>query len=301
MCVRSLLLAPSLLLALLTSVVASGCSEAIAHVGPIPPAPPGDETSGSIELLTYNIAGLPWGLSGSSPARNTPQISERLAAWDLVLVQEDFGYHDALVAGSTLPHRSAPAQPGPLDLGDGLNRLSRTPFVSHAREPWAECNGVVLALNDCLTPKGFSVARHTLAQGVEVDVYNVHFDAGRSESDRATRKAQAEQLAQHMASRTSVGPVIVAGDTNMHVDELDDLKRWLSSTYLRDACEELECDEPARIDRVFVRGGRGLRLWVDSWSVAETFVDKVGDPLSDHEAVAVRIGWQREVPRPLGG
>jgi hypothetical protein len=44
------------------------------------------EDSGTFEALTYNVAGLPQGLSSSNPAEFTPQISPLLNSYDLVLV-----------------------------------------------------------------------------------------------------------------------------------------------------------------------------------------------------------------------
>ena len=43
-----------------------------------------------IELLTYNVAGLPDLLSGSEPATNTAIIGPRLNDYDIVLVQESW-------------------------------------------------------------------------------------------------------------------------------------------------------------------------------------------------------------------
>ena len=47
-------------------------------------------TTGSFNVLTYNVAGLPEGLSSGHPETNTPLISPRLGAYDIVNVQEDF-------------------------------------------------------------------------------------------------------------------------------------------------------------------------------------------------------------------
>lgn len=64
-------------------------------------------TSGTFNVLTYNVAGLPEGLSSGKPATNTPLISPRLGAYDIVNVQEDFNYHAALYAGDNHPYRTA--------------------------------------------------------------------------------------------------------------------------------------------------------------------------------------------------
>ena len=46
--------------------------------------------SGSFTALTYNVAGLPEQISGSSPEANSPLISPLLNGYDLVLLQEDW-------------------------------------------------------------------------------------------------------------------------------------------------------------------------------------------------------------------
>jgi len=53
--------------------------------------------TGTFSGLTYNVAGLPQGLSGSNPATNTRLISPLLNTYDLVLNQEDFWYHADLM------------------------------------------------------------------------------------------------------------------------------------------------------------------------------------------------------------
>ena len=67
-----------------------------------PPGAGGDyeKTTGPQEflLLTYNVAGLPEGISSSHPRTNIPQISPMLNEFGIVLVQEDFSYHDLLVS-----------------------------------------------------------------------------------------------------------------------------------------------------------------------------------------------------------
>ena len=66
----------------------------------------------------------------------------------------------------------------------------------------------------------------------------------------------------------------------------------MSSAGLRDACEEVGCAEPNRIDRIFVRNSSDLELVIKAWSVEKHFVDGQGVDLSDHDAIAATIQWQ---------
>lgn len=45
---------------------------------------------GTVSVLTYNVAGLPAWLSSGNPAVNTRPIGQRIGAYDVVHVQEDF-------------------------------------------------------------------------------------------------------------------------------------------------------------------------------------------------------------------
>jgi endonuclease/exonuclease/phosphatase family metal-dependent hydrolase len=250
---------------------------------------------GRFELLTYNVAGLPEGISRSRPTTNLPLIAERLARYDIALVQEDFAYPELLRRGLGLGHRTPAFVRGErLDFGDGLSQFARLPFEGLRRVPWRSCNGIIDSYFDCLTPKGFTSARQTLADGVSVHVFNLHMDAGRSEADRAARAGQVEQLILALLSVPPSDSIIVAGDTNLWGQDSPLLERLLAATGLSDACATLKCSEPWRVDRVLYRGGTDLKLTPSSWRIAREFVDAQGQPLSDHPAVAVTFTWERK-------
>jgi endonuclease/exonuclease/phosphatase family metal-dependent hydrolase len=248
-------------------------------------------TEGDLTVLTYNVAGLPEPLSGSMPATYIPMISARLNAFDLVLVQEDFAYHAELIADVDHPYLSEPGAGGAL--GDGLNRLSRTPFTGHTREGWTACYGEVDSGSDCLTAKGMAWAVHELSPGVFVHVYNFHNDAGGGPEDLDARSQQVDQMLAAIATNSEGAALIVAGDTNMKEASEDILQKLLTGAGLRDACRELSCPEPYRIDRILVRDGDDVALTVSDWRIDASFVTETGDDLSDHEALALDVHWAR--------
>jgi hypothetical protein len=250
-------------------------------------------SEGQLTILTYNVAALPQFISGSDPILNIPQISPLLNLYDLVLVQEDFAYQQALRADAEHPYQSEPLEPNGINLGDGLNCFSVFPFSGFERHAWQACNGVYDQANDCLTDKGFAVGLHALALGVEVDVYNAHFDAGGSEGDHEAREAQTEQLLAMIASRSAGRAVIVAGDTNMGESSEYILQTLLTGASLVDACRELSCGEEQRIDRVMYRSSASVELAATAWQLDPRFVDGDGEPLSDHEAVGVSMSWAK--------
>ena len=285
------------------------------------------QRSGEIVALSYNVAGLPEILSGSRPAEFTPQIAPLLNDYDLVLLQETWRtpdpnplaplrvYHEILEEASEHPYRS---EPKPLPLGsdpsrpealvsDGLNRFSDVPFDPVERMAWSECFGGSDQSDggsgDCLSQKGFSVASTTLDDGVVVDVYNLHLEAGGTDEDQRISRGQAHQLTEFINSRSTGRPLIVGGDFNLHTDpeqaddpdeawDLESFRIILEEAGLTDVCEALACPEPGRIDKFLYRSSDELTIEPLAWNFeTDVFVSADGEPLSDHDALAVTFGW----------
>jgi hypothetical protein len=281
------------------------------------------EVSGEFTALTYNVAGLPAALSGSEPDVNTVLISPLLNAYDLVLVQESWAnnpplpgglevYHEVLVSQVTHPFLSEPA---PLPLGtdprrpeafvsDGLNRMSRFPFGELTRVMWDGCFGGIDTSDggagDCLSQKGFSVATTTLAPGVEVDVYNLHGEAGGTAEDERLSRLDYEQLAAFMVTHSAGKAVIVGGDFNLRPNRQPDgevLATFREETGLTDVCEVVDCgDDANEIDRFMFRSGGGVTIEALAHSFErDRFRRDDGEPLSDHDALAVTFAWSAVV------
>ncbi|MER5936133.1 jacalin-like lectin [Streptomyces sp. NPDC001928] len=254
-------------------------------------------TSGSFNVLTYNIAGLPLGLGDSDPETNTPLIGQRLAPYDIVNVQEDFNYHASLYANDTHPYRTATS--GGAAFGDGLNTLSDQPFEDFERVKWNACTGT-----NCLTPKGFTLARVRLAEGVFVDLYNVHTNADSDDAALAARRANVEQLSDFIQANSAGNAVIVMGDTNTRYTRTgDNIRTLVSENGLTDAwvqlvkggtppaagSDALLCDAAAPandcevVDKVLYRGSELLTLnatrYNNDWA---KFLRADGKHLSDH-------------------
>ncbi|NBM18584.1 jacalin-like lectin [Streptomyces sp. GC420] len=271
--------------------------------------------TGTLSVLTYNIAGLPLGLGDSDPETNTPLIGQRLSSYDIVNVQEDFNYHASLYANDTHPHRTATS--GGAGIGDGLNTLSDHPFEDFERVDWNDCTGT-----DCLTPKGFSLARVRLAEGVYVDLYNVHTNADTTDAALAARRANIEQLSDFIRANSAGNAVIVMGDTNTRYTRAGDNIRTLTQENgLTDAwvelvrggsapaagSEALVCDATAPtdscevVDKVLYRSGPLVDLratrYHNEW---QKFLDSDGEHLSDHYPHTVDLAWSLPADRRAG-
>jgi endonuclease/exonuclease/phosphatase family metal-dependent hydrolase len=284
---------------------------------------------GQFTMLSYNVAGLPQEFSSENPSENLPLISPLLNPFDLVMTQEDFDwwgpevaeldfvdYHERLRADTDFPYATE-AHPGPAAVGidgtnprrplpyvgDGLGFLSRFPMTDVERVPWTSCAGLLDGASDCLAMKGFAVATFELDEGVFVDVYTLHAEAGEGPEDQPVQVENFDQLAAFVTEHSEGHAVILGGDTNLHLEPDHDQREgdtpiwegFLAATGLTDVCDEVECPEPGAIDKVAYRNEAGLTLLPLSFEhLNETFSDDAGEDLSDHPPVAVEWTWTAE-------
>ncbi len=259
---------------------------------------------GVLDVLTYNVAGLPEGISSSNPATNTPLLAPKLAPYALVHVQEDFNYHAALYAGDNHPYRTPTS--GGAAIGDGLNTLSNYPFNDFTRVKWDKCNGT-----DCLTPKGFSYMQVRLDNGVLLDVYNAHPNAGTETADLAARRANISQLSQFIGTWSAGNAVLVMMDSNTRYTRSEDnIRELIASNDLIDPWVELIkgtapaagaapllCGTPPTntcevVDKILYRAAPQLTLAANRYQLDPgNFYDSAGKPLSDHYPLYTQFGW----------
>lgn len=272
-------------------------------------APP--VTTGHLDLVTYNVHGLPAGITEDDTNARMTQIGPRLSPYDIAGIQEDFTEegHALLDAGVTLSGKRRFSEPAEgriygsgltvwFDPGDQEGPLEdQIKEVDFRHEHYTLCNGYLDGASDCLASKGFQVLRLRLADGVEVDVYNSHLEAGGGDEDNAARESHVEQLIAAMNGFSKDRAVIFLGDTNLHGDDPVDtpvIEHWLSQAGLRDVCDEVGCPKPGRIDKILIRSGGGVTLTAESWSLPGGFVDSEGTELSDHDPIAARVRWDRD-------
>ena len=255
------------------------------------------ETEGSFSALTYNVHGLPPEITGDDTSDRMVQIAPLINGYDLLALQEDFlsDNHDTLTAETDHNEQEwfSEIQNGRV-YPSGLALLSRLPVVDYWTEHYEDCNGLLDGASDCLASKGFQVMRFQLADGALLDVYNSHLEAGGSDEDNAARQGHVDQLVAAMNGYSAGEAVLFLGDTNLHGGDPADeplIADWLERAGVEDACDLIGCDEPGRIDRALLRSSETLSLEVGAWSVEPQFYDDDGVPLSDHDAIAVQIGW----------
>ncbi|MFX3634208.1 MAG: jacalin-like lectin [Candidatus Pristimantibacillus sp.] len=267
--------------------------------------------SGSFSVLSYNVSGLPDIISSGNPAVNTVKISPLLNDYDIVNVQEDFNYHADLY--SLANHAYKTPTSGGAAIGSGLNTLSKFPISDFVRVKWNQSSGLFDHGNDELTPKGFTASRHKLADGVYVDVYNLHADADIDPGSMAARADNIRQLYAYIGQYSDGNAVIVYGDTNTrYTREADVLAELTSAAGLTDAWIEHVrggnipvLGSPALtdptdmngpnfevVDKVFYRSSPLVSLDATSYRLENTkFVDASGNQLSDHYPIHVNFDY----------
>lgn len=269
-------------------------------------------TSGTFTALSFNVAGLPAILQNNDvpgdKTNNTALIGTKFAAagYDIIHVQEDFNYHATLYQFDNHPFRTPTS--GGVPFGSGLNTLSNFDWVDFARVKWDTCSNASGA--DCLTPKGFTFMRVKVDDGVWIDVYNLHADAGTETDDGRARRANIQQVADYIDAWSAGNAVLVFGDTNSRYTRAqDNIATFTTQNGLTDAWVQLVhggappaaesvCANPSTtpacetVDKLFFRGSALLDLRAASFAYASTsFLQANGSILSDHNPILVSFAW----------
>ncbi len=268
-----------------------------------------DDHAGSLNLLTYNIAGLPQVISSAKTPRaeSIRAIGLKVDQFDLINVQEDFHYNVDLYQYNQHPFRTETK--GKVPFGDGLNTLSKYPIMEIRRVPWLHCSGT-----DCLTPKGFAYMRVQLAKDVFLDLYNMHATAHTNNAAVQARRHNMEQLADYINAHSKDNPLIVMGDFNAHYafmgDNIHDFKKqtgvvdpWVDF-FLEGKIPEPYADfmiphklelkpEMESIDKILYRHGKNVKLIPKSYAIEDDlFSTDDGEHLSDHLAISLKLDWE---------
>ncbi|WIM94038.1 endonuclease/exonuclease/phosphatase family protein [Actinoplanes oblitus] len=269
------------------------------------------DADGTFKVLSYNIAGLPDILSSAETDRATATtaIGGRLTGYDVIHVQEDFNYHAYLYAADSHAHRTPTS--GGAGIGSGLNSLSSFPYDTDdfERTRWNSCQ---YDSGDCLTPKGFTFSRVRLAEGVYVDFYNLHTNAGTNDGDLAARADNLRQLTAFIGSHSRGNAVVVMGDTNTRYTRAGDtIADFVAANGLTDAWVQLErggtapakgsdpllcgADTCEVVDKILYRSGGFVRLAATSYhNEHESFRTDDGVMLSDHDPISAGFNWSTD-------
>ena len=236
----------------------------------------------TVKMVNFNVAGLPFAaLQGVDVAANQNVAGKYLSQnnFDIVAVQEDFGYHKSLVNGMYGFNYST-NHTGGIPGGDGLNIFTKNMAVYNTvRVEWNEACGILSDGSDELTPKGFVYSLIDIGNGIYVDFYNLHADAYGGDGSQKARSAQYRQLADFIKKRSAENdrPVIVIGDFNnyMHTHEDDGAlyKTLYQECGLKDAW--IEYHNNGDYFNLYNWHISGLPAW-GNWDSVERFMYKSG-------------------------
>ncbi len=263
-----------------------------------------------LKAVNFNVAGLPFGfLQGENVIANQKAAGKYLSQndFDIVAVQEDFGFHKQLIK-SMNGFNYTTNHTGGIPGGDGLNIFTKDmPIYNETRVSWNEACGILSDGSDALTPKGFVYSVIDVGNGIYVDFYNLHADAYGGQGSIAARTSQIKQLAEFIQARSAENdrPVIITGDFNNYMHTHEDDGALYKTLYLecglKDAWIEYHNNGdyfnlyqwhitglPAwgnwdSVERFMYKGGSGVDIVVSDFRFVEVCDDN-GKVISDHSS-----------------
>ncbi len=153
--------------------------------------------------------------------------------------------------------------------------------------------------------------RLELSDGVYVDAYNLHTDAGTEDGDLEARASNLQQVADYINTWSTGNAVVVFGDTNSRYTRVADIvPSFLTQTGLTDAqvelilggvapTEEYLCSNPSTtnecetVDKIFYRGSALLDLTATYWAYeSNKFLQPDSNILSDHNPITTNFTWE---------
>ena len=286
----------------------------------------GQDSGERFTVATLNVDGLPQKIlmvkvNADGPGNaGTARIGKYLMkkGYDLVMLQEDFNYHDVLsvileddykmdewsgdveVVGHTIDYLHLQNHRFECDglMGCWKNNLTVTPA---GRTPWQQNFGKFSHALDEMVTKGFRRYDVTLKSGDRIVVYNMHMDASdnkdvaeqKDEKDREARMAQWTQLKEDVLKNLDSRPIIIVGDMNslysrddvksVFIDAINDSGRGTVS----DVWVEMKKQGDETVDKIlYINPVMGTKIQPVAFSLDKEGYQNEGKPLGDHYPVA---------------
>ena len=286
----------------------------------------GQEVGEQFSIATLNVDGLPQKIlmvkvNTDGPGDGgTARIGKYLLkkGYDLLMLQEDFNYHDVLsvmleddyrldewtgdvdVVGHTIDYLHLQNHRFECDglMGCWKNDLTVTPA---ARTPWQQNFGKFSHALDEMVTKGFRRYEVTLRSGARIVVYNMHMDASdsrdvadeRDAKDKETRVAQWTQLREDVLQHLDTRPIIIVGDMNSLYTRDDvkgvfiDVINGTGRGTVADVWMELNKQGEETYDKIlYINPVIGTKIQPVTFLLDKEGYLNEGKPLGDHYPVA---------------
>jgi hypothetical protein len=254
----------------------------------------------TLKMLVYNTHGLPEIFISDNPKKRFPIIGEKTQDFNISLLQEDYAHHEELSSGFAQKSIAIRGPMGgtlscPFCTGSGLTSVFNLPQdwqIEVQNEAYETCSGWLRGANDCFAYKGFQIIKITTPHQKKFYIVNTHMDAGRRDSDRASRKIQLEHIVSAIEQREIKEALIVAGDLNLNSKDPQDvllLEKFKKKLKLNDSFEGYEISKKWSIlDYILYRQGSEVKFKLLSVGEDESFITEEG-PLSDHPALFLEL------------
>ena len=276
---------------------------------------------GTIKFVDFNVDGLPvpaqFAKDKKSPVKSARSIKDFINSYspDIVNMQENFNFYPMYKSGLDTEYISEYV--GGVAVGDGLGTASNYKMTDVKHIPWDTACGILNNGSDELTPKGFMVSTLEIAEGVYIDVYNLHADANEDEGSLQAKKDQFDQLKAFVDEYSADRAVIIAGDFNSNYTIVlgDTLREKFVADGFKDTWVECENNgdyypnygELAQrynqqsywgyfdcLDKVYYRDGKGVSFEAVSHEYVFCYTEsETGEQVkaSDHAAIISEIGY----------
>lgn len=255
-----------------------------------------NDAKNEIDILFFNIRGLPGFISLDCPRTRIHTIAKYIPNYDAVFFQEDYAHYDLLQDPARTIIRGNDSRFRFLKhilniacgrCGSGLTAtLSKNILLeAHGNASFGNtCSGRVFGGGDCFSTKGLLWVKIRLKNGASLMIYTTHLDSGKGENDQEAREAQLKILENHILKNTKpTDTLIVGGDFNAKIDELQD---FLATLKLRPAFADTlrNKKDKKHIDHIFYRNGDASQIEI----LASGDVSDM-PKLSDHRPIFIRI------------
>jgi len=179
-------------------------------IGLATPLAPSSESGVDFSILTYNLQSRPF---LDDAGEKLPKISPLLNGYDIIAVQECFQKHELLWAQADFPNK---AYFGDLSAywklaNSGLSMMSRLPVADVQMHHYAH----VGEFQNYVASKGIMLLSLNV-NGLTLDVYNTHMEAGDTEAAHKARRGQEQEVIEFVSTHSPPEhSVILCGDFNM--------------------------------------------------------------------------------------
>jgi len=241
-----------------------------------------------LKVVTYNVCGLPdlftYDRNLAQMKKRFDYIGEKLNAYDIIGLQEMFVGERSRIESALgkyfVGHGTDTGSA--LKFGSGVYTFSRWPISKIHYEEWRVSEGP-----DSLSHKGFVMVTTHLGGGLDMDVYNLHAQAG---GRRGLGVDNMKQLVEAMEFLSFGGgrPVLLIGDFNCEFWDFQ------CAEFVKNSSADVVYRDQQGVDHIFYHeNGSGWKIKVLDHKAV--FTEKLGGRLvSDHNGFEVNFRFEKE-------